>query len=181
MTSPQAYEELPPDDPFSIPQDPTKATARQRSVMAFELRKVGVPYDEISARLGYKSARSAEQAVIRICKNRVAERNPEQVVAMELERLDALQLVAWRRAKNGDLAAIDRILKIMEKRAEYLGLNAQQGQSQEVTHNTAIFVGGSTQDYIEQLRHLREQVQEGAHAIEQRSDGDRNGSADGAV
>lgn len=177
MTTPEPYEELPPDDPFSIPADPTRATARQRSVMAFELRKVGVPFDEIAERLGYKSARSAEQSVIRVCKNRVRDRNPEQVVAMELERLDALQLVAWRRAKNGDLAAIDRILKIMEKRAEYLGLTAPQPQGQEVTNNTAIFVGGSQQDYIEQLRHLREQVQEGGHAI----DANGNGSADGAV
>lgn len=154
-----ALSELPPDEPFHIPDDPTQATPNQRASMAFELRKAGVPYDQIATKLGYQSPRSAESAVARVLEGKYTSQDVEKVVAMELARLDALQAVAWRRAKEGDLRAIDRILKIMERRAQYLGLDRQEGGGGGDINQTAIFIGGSQTDYIEQLRQVREQMQ----------------------
>lgn len=44
---------------------------------------------------------------------------------LELLRLDELQEVAWRFAMAGQLTGIDRVLKIMERRAKLLGLDAK--------------------------------------------------------
>jgi hypothetical protein len=43
---------------------------------------------------------------------------------VETQRLDRMHLVAWRQALQGDLAAMDRVLKIQERRARLLGLDA---------------------------------------------------------
>ena len=158
--------ELHPEDPFQIPEDPKKATPNQRASMAFELRKAGVPYDEIAVKLGYRNAKGAESAVARVLEGKYTTQDVEKVVSMELARLDALQTVAWRRAKEGDLRAIDRILKIMERRAQYLGLDTQQDARGGDVNQTAIFIGGSQSDYIEQLRQVREQMRQ---AVEEQS------------
>jgi hypothetical protein len=42
----------------------------------------------------------------------------------EISRLDRLLTVAWDLAMSGNLNAIDRILKIQERRARYQGLDA---------------------------------------------------------
>ena len=158
--------ELHPDDPFQIPDEPRKVAPNVRAAMAFELRKAGVPYDKIAEKLGYQNSKGAESAVARALKGKYTTRDVEQVVQMELARLDALQTVAWRRAKEGDLRAIDRILKIMERRAQYLGLDTQQEQRGGDVNQTAIFIGGSQSEYIEQLKQVREQMRQ---AVEEQS------------
>ena len=43
---------------------------------------------------------------------------------MELERLDKLHDSLWLLATSGDVAALDRILHIMERRSKLLGLDS---------------------------------------------------------
>jgi len=45
---------------------------------------------------------------------------------LELERLDYLQVALWKAALDGNEKKTDRILKIMEHRAKYLGLFAPE-------------------------------------------------------
>jgi hypothetical protein len=151
--------ELVPSDPFQVPEDPSQVPVPIKARLAFELRKVGASYEDIADKLGYANAKSAESAIRNRLKKSYKPDEVEEVVQMELARLDALQLVAWRRAKEGDLAAIDRILKIMERRSQYLGLDRQQpkGDTTTVTQ-TAIFIGGSEEEYITQLQQAREQA-----------------------
>jgi hypothetical protein len=54
-----------------------------------------------------------------------AAHDADELREIEANRLDRLFVVAWRRAmaKDGDLAAIDRALRIMERRARLLGLD----------------------------------------------------------
>jgi len=150
--------ELVPDDPFVVPDDPEKMPAPLRAQAAFELRKAGASYELIAEKLKYKTSKGAESAIRRVLKDKYDPEDVEDVVMMELARLDALQLIAWRRAKEGDLSAMDRILKIMERRSQYLGLDKQESQTQGTVHNTAIFIGGSEEEYIEQLKQAREQA-----------------------
>lgn len=152
--------EVEPEDPFMIPADSSQASANERASAAFELRKAGLPYDIVAEKVGYKSARSAERAVARILKGKRTARDIDAVLEMELTRLDSLQAVAWRRARQGDLAAIDRILKIMERRAQYLGLDRQAQQPSGEVHNTAIFIGGSQDEYITQLKAARDELRQ---------------------
>lgn len=151
--------ELIPEDPFVIPDDPSVLPKGYRAQMAFELRKTGASYELIAEKLGYASAKSAESSIRRVLSSKYKPDDVEDVVRMELARLDALQLIAWRRAKNGDLSALDRILKIMERRAKYLGLDTTETQNQgSVTNNTAIFIGGTEEEYVAQLKEAREQA-----------------------
>ena len=151
--------ELVPEDPFEVPDNPRSLPKGHRAQIAFELRKAGASYDLIAEKLQYASAKSAEGAIRNRLKNMYKPDDVEDVVNMELARLDSLQLVAWRRAKEGDLAAIDRILKIMERRAQYLGLDKKEPVNDgPVTNNTAIFIGGTEEEYTQQLREARERA-----------------------
>jgi len=47
-----------------------------------------------------------------------------QFRALELHRLDRLTAAIWRKALCGAMPAIDRVIKIMERRAKMLGLDA---------------------------------------------------------
>lgn len=46
------------------------------------------------------------------------------VRTLELERIDRMLLGIWTRAAQGDYSAIDRVLKLMKRRADLLGLDA---------------------------------------------------------
>jgi hypothetical protein len=160
-------QELEPTDPFVVPVDPSQLAPGTRAHMAFEMRRAGADYELIAEKLGYKSAGGAEQAVRGRVKKLYTPEDVDRVVEMELARLDALQLIAWRRAKNGDLAAIDRILKIMERRSQYLGLDKKQPVSQgPMIQQTAILIGGSETEYIEKLKQAREEALEAYRAGE---------------
>ena len=49
---------------------------------------------------------------------------------LEAARLDAMLLPLWRRVQQGDERAVDRALKIMERRARLLGLDAPSKSEQ---------------------------------------------------
>ncbi|QDP46879.1 MAG: hypothetical protein GOVbin406_68 [Prokaryotic dsDNA virus sp.] len=48
----------------------------------------------------------------------------EQIRSLELTRLDELQTAIWADCMDGKLTAIDRVLKIMERRSKLVGLDA---------------------------------------------------------
>lgn len=105
-----------------------KVTARERELRALELRKAGLTYLQIAQQLGI-TEQGAHKAVMRTLK-RLNERIMEQaaeVRRLELERLDAMLLSLWPQARKGNLGAIDRVLRIMQRRADLLGLDAPKG------------------------------------------------------
>lgn len=96
--------------------------ARQREARAMEMRLAGHTYAEIAEALGISSV-SAYQAVRRVL-DRLAERTnetAEQVRKIEESRLDELLRSLWDR--RHDPKIVDRILRIMERRARLLGLD----------------------------------------------------------
>ncbi len=100
-----------------------KITATERRLMALELRKGGATYRAIAKELGYGGPGAAYKAIDRALKEVL--RDPaESVRSLELERLDAMLMGIWPSAKGGDPAAIDRVLKLMERRSRLLGLDA---------------------------------------------------------
>jgi len=115
---------------------------------AVELRRQNLSYRQIAVELGYRSVSNAWEAVQRGLLDAIRE-PADQVRHLELERLDALAQVAWRVladrhyavAAGGKvalhpetgapliddgptLAAIDKLLRIQERRAKLLGLDA---------------------------------------------------------
>jgi hypothetical protein len=94
-----------------------------RQTDALSLRQAGKTFAEIAVELGYSDHSGARNAVLAALRENVAEPNAE-MRALELSRLDALQAALWTKATNGDLGSVDRVLKLMERRAKILGLDA---------------------------------------------------------
>lgn len=97
--------------------------ANERTRKALELRKAGATYDQIAAQLGYGNRSNAYRAVKEAIHEIIRE-PAEEVLQLELARLDALLLGCWQKAKTGDSRAIDRAIRVMERRSAYLGLDA---------------------------------------------------------
>ena len=94
---------------------------RQR--LAVEARRAGAAYDDIARQLGYRDKSGAYRAV-RAGLAKALREPADDLRALELARLDRLQLAHWQKAAAGDAAATHTVLKIMERRAKLLGLDA---------------------------------------------------------
>jgi hypothetical protein len=138
--------------------------AIERDARAVELRRRGLNYRQIAGEMGWASQKSAYQAVQRGLADSVSEAN-EEVRRLELDKLDEWQRHALRvlakphyavsqgvvvTLKDGDgketpvdddmpiLHAIDRLLKISERRSRLLGLDAPAKSRVEVITEDAV-------------------------------------------
>jgi DNA-binding Lrp family transcriptional regulator len=111
--------------------------AHQRAVQALELRKAGATYDTIAARLGV--TRTAVINMVRRMLQETAAAPAAEVRELELHRLDTMILGLWQQARSGDVQAIDRVLKIMDRRASYLGLDAPKQVRVDITERVRQF------------------------------------------
>ena len=98
---------------------------REREEQALQLRIAGLTYRRIGEAMGISEsgAYKAVKRALRRLNERIAE-NAEELRRMEMERLDALHLAFWPRAKQGDEKAADRILRIDAARRALCGLDA---------------------------------------------------------
>lgn len=103
-----------------------KVLARLREARAIELRVQGYSYPEIARELGYQTPGAAYRAVVRGLSRVYPEEEARQLLRLELARLDELLRVLWPKAVEGDLGAIDRVLRIIERRARLMGLDAPE-------------------------------------------------------
>ena len=87
---------------------------------AVEMRLAGADPQAIASATGFASAAEAMEAVKQALGARGA--LPERVDAAvtELARLDALMLGLWPRARRGEAAAIEAVLKISDRRMRIL-------------------------------------------------------------
>ena len=98
------------------------AATRDKQRQAVQLRLSGATYANIATAVGYAGASGARYAVEVGLKMAIIE-PAQEVLAMELHRLDQLLVGLWPAATNNDHPSIDRVLKIMDRRAKYLGLD----------------------------------------------------------
>jgi hypothetical protein len=106
-----------------MPTENQRLSAAERQRNALELRKAGIGYQQIADALGYRGVSGAYYAVQSALKRTM--REPSKAVrALEQARLDKILSAVWPAAISGDLNAIDRVLKIMARRAALLGLNS---------------------------------------------------------
>lgn len=100
-------------------QRENRASRRQE---AFALRRSGESYENIARHLGVTPA--TVSVWVREAIANVPQDEAEDLRKMELARLDAVLTPQMRLALAGDGFAVDRVLKIMERRARYLNLDA---------------------------------------------------------
>lgn len=131
----------------------------QRDADAANLRARGWTYQRVANELGYSNASGAFKAVQRALKASVREAN-DTAITLELDALDAMANAAWEvldrnhitisqgRVVTIDgvpvpddapvLAAIDRLLKIQERRAKLRGLDAPTTSKVEVITESTV-------------------------------------------
>jgi hypothetical protein len=111
--------------------------AFERKLRALELRKGGATFEQIGKTLDVSTA-TAYSYVMEALKETLRE-PADELRTLELERIDRLALALWPRAVGeresvdgrivvhpADLRAVDRVVKLMERRAALLGLDAPQ-------------------------------------------------------
>lgn len=110
----------------------SRQTVLQRQAAALRLHEAGLTVREVAAQLGL-SVGGAHKAIAR--ENDARRREvANRVLDLELDRLDRLQVRHFAAAMNGDTRAADTVLRIMARRAKYLGLdNRPKGDAARTT------------------------------------------------
>ena len=99
----------------------------EKTLRALELRKRGLNYTQIGEKLGCHRSTACRYVMSEL--ENLADKCREEaahVRDLELQRLDALYLKAWEAVEGGDLPSIDRCLRVQERRAKLLGLDAAE-------------------------------------------------------
>jgi len=102
---------------------PEVAAAQIRAAKALELRMEGKTFEAIAEELGYAGKQGAYDAVRRSIAA-VTREPAEELLKLDLERLDAMWGIHYLNAQAGDVQALSACMKIMERRAKLLGLDA---------------------------------------------------------
>jgi len=99
---------------------------RQRGQQAILLRMAGATIKQIADKLGYASEAGAYKAIMRELEQTAQSmsESTEAVRQLELKRLDQMQFPIWPSVVSGDQGAIGTALRIQERRASLLGLDA---------------------------------------------------------
>jgi hypothetical protein len=125
-------------------------TERANKIMS--LRRAGATYKQIAAQVG-GSEQNAHQMVTRILgtmRTELAE-TTDDVRALELERLDALLMGQWSQATAGHQGAVATVLRIMERRARILGIDAPAKVAPTTPDGERQYVGGLAYENIPAL------------------------------
>jgi hypothetical protein len=117
-------------------------TTQVKEQQALELRLAGHTYDVIAAQVGYVSRSSAYRAVGRAFQRIRAQADEiaEQLRQLEDARYDRMLRAIEAKVQQGDLAAIDRALRISKARRELWGLDAPVQIQTEVSPALAALV-----------------------------------------
>lgn len=151
-----------------------KLTKRQRRV---QMRAVegeclsmwlgGHVFEFIAAQVGYKDESGARRAARRALA-RVEIGDNETEVKADLERLRRMLLGVWDKAIQGELGPLDRVIKILERRAKMLGLDAPVKAEVSGPGGRPIALEHRGTDVLEKLRQMVEaKEREGANAKDQ--------------
>jgi hypothetical protein len=126
------------------PETRPDVNAAMRAAKALTMRQLGYTYDRIAEQCGYTNRGAAFHAVQRELKRTIGP-VAEEVRDLELTRLDQLLTVYYAKALHGDGWSLDRVLRIMERRAAFLGLD----QKKDDAVTTAQIVLNIAKDVIE--------------------------------
>ena len=103
-----------------------------KEIKIIELRRAGVTWEKIAKEVGFKNASGAYKMYQRAAE-RMVRPHLEEYRDMQLDRLERMHMAVWPRAKDGDLRAIDTALRIADREANLLNLNAPIKVQAEVT------------------------------------------------
>lgn len=104
---------------------PATVEKLRRQQKALLLRRSGMSFEAIGQRLGISKSRA--HALVQLGLQDAREQivmQSDELRTEEISRLDGMLDKVYAKAAKGDLQAVDRVLKIGERRAKLLGLDA---------------------------------------------------------
>lgn len=126
-----------------------------RRAKALQLKLAGYTYARIAQELGIHESqvyKDVQQAI-----RQYTEEPAREVREQELARLDGLLTSLWYKATTGDMFAVDRVIKIMERRAKLLGLDAPPQVTLEVyAREVAYRDGYDPEEFIQECERIAE-------------------------
>ena len=129
--------------------------ATERQGAALELRLKGMSYRQIAEQLQIQVG-TAHELVNTYLLNAVTEPG-EELRTLEVERLDVMLKAIWADVEAGDVKAIDAALKISDRRAKLLGIDAPT----KIEHSGSIDMTASADEARRKLSAIVEQEPEG--------------------
>jgi DNA-binding CsgD family transcriptional regulator len=146
--------------------------ARERERAALQMRKAGATYEQIAQAL-HIAPMTAYYAVGRALR-RITEgyrEDAEDIKALELDRLDAMQLILWAQMQavtstpEQVLRAVEGLLRVMDRRARYLGIDKSlpaQPRDDIDQPNKAFepIIKGATTEELYQLRMIVQTIRD---------------------
>jgi hypothetical protein len=120
-------------------------TAIQRQRAALDLRISGETFQEIADALGYKHASGAKFAVDSALMKTIKE-PADQLRDMEVARMDVMLKSLWPGVLKGNARTVEVAIKVLERRAKLLGLDAPIKINIEQIVNEAAERYGLTED-----------------------------------
>lgn len=106
----------------------SRAVAAAKRVRVVEAVAGGATYEQAARQAGYANRSGAYKAFWKAIDGQEVDA-VEDHRALELARLDALQVAFWERAMTGDVKAADMVLRIIQQRSRLLGLDKPGHQS----------------------------------------------------
>lgn len=130
-----------------------KVRLHERRQMALSLRMAGASYSEIvKAKIGYNNVQMVSHDMRKTLEAFTYE-TPEDVLVLDLARIDEIQKILTAALRTGDLGQAGPIMRCMQFRRETLGITPEvigerRQNAQQVTNNGIMVVQGTTGDYI---------------------------------
>ena len=118
-------------DPEDVGLPEEQLLAKELKVL--DLRRAGFTFQRIAEETGYRQPSGAQRAYKRIM-DRTKPQAVEEHRWQELDRLDRMQVALWPRAMKGDDKAINTIVRLMERRARLVGIDAPTKIQAEVVN-----------------------------------------------
>ena len=95
----------------------------ERESHVVKLRRQGMTWDDIATEVGYGHGASAQQAYVR-ANNRILVEDVKALRQLGQDRLDAALQAIWPAVLEGDIPAINTLIRLEERRAKLYGLDA---------------------------------------------------------
>ena len=130
---------VPTSDEVNIELAKRALRLKRSGMNLFEIAET-LQMSEMTSNNAIKRGLSMAQATIGYAERR-------ELLAIEVDRLDALQFALWDQAMSGDVRSVEAVLKVINQRARLLGLeDTDTGSS-----STTVVVAGNREAYIAAL------------------------------
>jgi hypothetical protein len=134
--------------------DAERIAQAEKEARIIELRRTGATWELIAKLTGYANPSGAYKAYQRAL-GKIVQPKIDELRAVEVDRLDRLQFAIWERAKDGDIKAIDAVLRILDRRTRILGLDAPTKIQAEIITYDGSILEEHTQRIIDLVRSTR--------------------------